>query len=115
MKQEDVRDFHKKFGFPCPDSPEILSAPQRKFRMLLMAEEFREMSKSMEDGNLAEIGAECVDLIYTVIGTAVSYGIDLRPFWEAIHGANMKKVACPYGGKALKPDGWKKPDIDSLL
>jgi len=71
----------------------------------------------MMDEDLVEIADGIGDVIYVLLGTAVSYGIDLRPIFDAIHDSNMKKVGgCTRDdGKIMKPEGWVPPDIEGIL
>lgn len=57
------------------------------------------------------------DLQYVVLGSAVAWGIDLGPFFEEVHRANMDKLRGPKraDGKQLKPDDWRPPDIAGTL
>jgi hypothetical protein len=58
-----------------------------------------------------------VDAIYVLIGAAITYGIDIRPVWQAVHAANMAKEggATREDGKVQKPPGWQPPDIAGIL
>lgn len=58
-----------------------------------------------------------VDTVYTAIGLAVRFGVDLAPLWSAVHAANLLKQGGPVSaeGKRLKPPGWVAPDIGTLL
>lgn len=114
-QQEDVTEFHRKLGSSAPDRIEILSQSAVQMCMRLMYEEFDELIDAMVDENPAKIAGECVDLLYTVYGTAVAYGLDLAPFWAAIHAANMQKEPNPDGGKAIKPEGWKPANLAEIL
>jgi predicted HAD superfamily Cof-like phosphohydrolase len=57
------------------------------------------------------------DLIYVVVGTAVTAGIDLGPHFTEVHRANMMKLQGPKraDGKQLKPEGWQPPDHEAVL
>jgi hypothetical protein len=57
------------------------------------------------------------DQLATVYGAAVTFGVDLAPFWEEVHRTNMAKAGGPTraDGKRLKPEGWDPPDIEGLL
>ncbi len=52
-----------------------------------------------------------------MIVTAVTYGIDLRDVWDEVHRSNMSKKGghVRKDGKLLKPAGYSKPDIKSIL
>jgi hypothetical protein len=57
------------------------------------------------------------DLLATVYGAAVTFGVDLAPFWDEVHRTNMAKEGGPErgDGKRLKPAGWVPPDIAGIL
>ncbi|HET9198209.1 MAG TPA: hypothetical protein VFN92_08165 [Solirubrobacterales bacterium] len=57
------------------------------------------------------------DLLATVYGAAVTFGVDLAPFWSEVHRTNMAKAGGPEraDGKRLKPEGWEPPDIEGVL
>jgi predicted HAD superfamily Cof-like phosphohydrolase len=40
-------------------------------------------------------------------------GVELEPFFDEVHGSNMKKVGGRVrgDGKQLKPEGWRPPDL----
>lgn len=111
----DVRDFHLKFGHPVSDSPAHPSLDDEVFRAKLVREETQELLAALASEGLAEIAQECVDVLVVVLGTMVTYGLPLDPFWEAVHSANMAKEPNPAGGKPIKPAGWHKPDYHALL
>jgi predicted HAD superfamily Cof-like phosphohydrolase len=115
--QQDVRDFHEKFGLSTASWPLVPDRPVQLLRVQLIAEEAKELNEALETGNLAEIAKESADLLYVVLGTLVSYGIDLEPVWQAVHASNMAKTGGvkSASGKVLKPPGWQKPDIMALI
>jgi len=113
--QRDVRNFHRKLGYAAPESLTLATPEVLYLRRRLVAEEARELLEALGDGDPANIAGECVDLLYVVLGTAVSLGIDLGPHWQAVHGANMGKEAGPRGSKARKPAGWKGADHSEIL
>jgi predicted HAD superfamily Cof-like phosphohydrolase len=49
-----------------------------------------------------------------IAGTFAELGIDPDPAWRAVHEANLRKVAAPGGGKAIKPEGWTPPVVPVL-
>jgi predicted HAD superfamily Cof-like phosphohydrolase len=44
-------------------------------------------------------------------------GVDLQPFFEEVHRANMTKAGGPKreDGKQLKPVNWRPPDMAAVL
>jgi predicted HAD superfamily Cof-like phosphohydrolase len=115
---QDVRDFHERFDCYRQDRPGVPSEGTVDLRKGLIDEEVnRELFPAMDRGDLAGIADAIVDSIYVLNGTAVSYGIDLRPIWDAVHAANMTKVGGGKraDGKILKPPGWVAPDVEGLV
>jgi predicted HAD superfamily Cof-like phosphohydrolase len=115
----DVLDFHKKFGSYIEPNPWIPSKATQELRCSLISEEVNdELLPALRKGrDLDDIADALADSIYVILGTAISYGIDLRPIWKAVHEANMAKEggATREDGKILKPEGWKAPDIYNLI
>lgn len=115
--QQDVRDFHEKFGLDTADRPTLPDERVKVLRMQLVHEEASELAEALLLGDLTEIAKEAADVLYVVLGTLVSYGIDLEPVWNSVHASNMAKIggAKSASGKVLKPTDWKKPDIRTLI
>jgi len=113
----DVRAFHEKFRLPLGDSPSLPGLGTQDHRVRLVLEEISELWGAHRHKDLAEIADAIVDSIYVLIGMALTYGIDLRPLWNAVHAANMRKDGGAHreDGKLLKPEGWQPPDIAALL
>jgi predicted HAD superfamily Cof-like phosphohydrolase len=117
----DVRAAHRQLGSPVGDLPAVPRRDILERRDQLIREEYIELSHAVQEarevqshitlGNLAQ---EAVDLIYTTTGLLVECGVDLRPVWDLIHSANMKKRGVE-GGKWQKPEGWRKPDIPAEI
>lgn len=113
----DVADFHEKYLVDIPNQPEgMLIEAQELHRMKLFLEEFKEFCDAVEKKDFVEYVDAIGDMIYILIGTALSCGVDLRPIWDAIHVSNMKKIPPLHAGqKVRKPDGWEPPKIDEIL
>jgi predicted HAD superfamily Cof-like phosphohydrolase len=116
---QDVLDFHKKFGCAIGEKPSLppAGAGVRSLRMKLIGEEFEELGEAHTARDLPEIADALADIIYVAAGMAVTYGIDLRPVFDAVHASNMAKEggATRADGKILKPPGWTPPDVAGLL
>ncbi|APU89020.1 HAD hydrolase-like protein [Virus Rctr197k] len=139
--QAAVRDFHRVMDAPAPDRPKLdLSTYRFELRAKLILEEalefidacgcFAEVTPDDDDDghymtvdgphetpNWSEMIDALCDIMYVTVGAAIEMGIDLQPFFDLVHEANMKKAAGPVreDGKKLKPPGWQPPDIQGLL
>ena len=113
----DVWNFHLKFGIHMSPRPSLPPTEVIELRGKLIREEIAETLKALEDCNLAELADGIVDSIVVLLGTAVSFGIDIRPLWDEVHRANMEKVGggLRSDGKIMKPPGWRPPNIAGLL
>ncbi len=114
---QDVRDFHDKFGCAVKEKPHDVSASTYHLRDSLIREEISELQMAMRASDLPGIADAIVDSIYVLLGTAISFGIDIRPCWDLVQAANMAKEggATRIDGKILKPPGWVAPDIAGEL
>ncbi len=127
--QRDVESFHRALDIPVGDSPGIRDP---ELRASLIAEETRETLEAITgqawkivpeqmggtgEPNLIEAIDGMCDILCVVYGTAVSFGIDLGPFWHEVHRTNMAKKGGPVreDGKRLKPTGWTPPDLLPIL
>lgn len=115
--QTDVIAFQLKFGGLINDTPAIPDQKTIDLRMDLLEEEVEELSENLRGGNLVKTADALGDIMYVVIGTAISCGINLQPIWDEVHRTNMLKEGGGRrdDGKVLKPKGWKPPNIEKLL
>lgn len=119
--QAMVREFHERFGLSIRDNPCVGSDEERRLRVDLVAEEFREYDEASAKRDLIGIADALADLAYVVYGAALTHGIDLDAVLREVHRSNMAKLQ-PDGtvktredGKVLKPEGWTPPDIAGVL
>ncbi len=114
---QDIVDFHKQFDHVVGEKPHTPDRDTRRLRIRLLQEEFNEVIEAMLKDDLTELADGIADLIVVALGTAISYGIDIRPVWDEVHRSNMEKVGGGKDqyGKSLKPAGWKPPQIQQLL
>lgn len=114
--QADVRAFRSKFGQAAARFPHWpVDDDAINVQIRLLDEECDELWEAIESRDLAAIAGECVDVVYVILGLMCLLGLPFVPFWRLIHRANMAKVPAPDGGKALKPDGWVKPNLQAEL
>ncbi len=101
-------EFNLAFGLPVGRTPEI-NDPE--FRCKLIAEECQETIDAIREGNLLQTIDGLGDLVYVCYSTAVAIGVDLDPYYDEIHRANMRKsLERDSEGKASKPEGWIPPN-----
>lgn len=117
---EDVRRFHAAIGGRSAEgfTPTVLKARRR-----FIEEEAQEAIEALADaeGEAARgevsletrrhLVRELIDLTYVIMGTFAELGVDPEPAWHSVHKANMLKHPSPAGGKAIKPAGWRNPEI----
>jgi predicted HAD superfamily Cof-like phosphohydrolase len=113
----DVLEFHRKFGCVVGSRPGVPLIDTTTMRMALISEECDELETALSEDDIPGIADSVADLIYVLLGTAVSYGIDMREVWRAVHAANMAKVGGGLrgDGKVLKPPDWVAPDVAGIL
>lgn len=115
---KDIEDFHKEVMLDeFPTKPYIPNLKYRRLRRKLIKEEMDETLEAIRTNNLVGLADGIADSIVVLLGTAVTYGIDMRPIWDEVYRTNLAKKEGPMraDGKRLKPEGWKPPEIDRLL
>lgn len=134
-----VREFHEVFGAPIGEKPRDNLHDQKllKLRMDVIQEEFEEFvvactgktavvlvdQPPVANGHpdIVEMADALGDLLYVVIGAALTFGIDLEAVTAEIHASNMKKlnsdgtVKRNDAGEVVKPEGWQAPQIAKVL
>lgn len=118
----DVADFHVACDVPVRYIPAWPNEDRIALRLKLMKEEYEEeLLPAIANRDLVETADAMADLIYVIVGAAIEFGIPLALVWRAVQSANMAKVG-PDGkvhrredGKILKPEGWRPPDIASII
>lgn len=121
--QEQVREFHEKFGVPILPLPAEPPVGRVILRWRLIKEEVDELARSLgqlgaaSGLDLARVADDLADIAYVVEGACLEFGIDSAAVLAEVHRANMAKVGGPVreDGKILKPEGWKPPDIAGVL
>jgi predicted HAD superfamily Cof-like phosphohydrolase len=114
---QDVLDFHRKLGIGVGNRPAAPDLDTLILREQLMREELTETIHASAAKDPVGVADGCADLIYVAVGTAISWGIDLRPIWRIVHASNMAKAGGGRrdDGKILKPPGWQAPDVAGIL
>ena len=120
--QKQLQDFHRIFEVLEYVNFEDVPDEVHDMRFRLLEEEFNEYKEALANRDVIEVADALADMIYIAVGTANIYGIPLNRVWDEVHRSNMDKVDKNTGlirrrddGKILKPEGWKGPDIKSIL
>lgn len=130
--RRQVEEFHRAFGHPVGESPDLPDEDTLKLRLKLVAEEFfellsacgadcfayssdsdeyaedtvrrgiRHLDKGVQD--LVKIADALADLDYVIEGMRLAFGINGKPIAEEVHLSNMAKLG-PDGKPIRREDG----------
>jgi len=115
---QDAVDFHKQVVLDnFPKQPYVPDKQKKLLCSELIIKEISETLDAIDKGDLVKIADGIADSIVVLLGTAVTYGIDMRPIWDKVHKSNMAKKGGEMrgDGKLLKPKGWKSPEIEKEI
>lgn len=121
--QEQVAEFMRKAGQTVREKPKAIDIREWMNREALIKEELRELDRAMWAADIVETSDAIGDLLYVVIGTACTCGINIQPIWDEIHRSNMTKFIDghmdPQSGKWIKGPSYSpanlKPIIDEQM
>ncbi len=116
--------FHRLMGvFVAPRPTAQLPPGVAAVRLALLEEELQEYREALAAGDLVAIADALTDLLYVLLGTYVSHGLQdvAEDLFAEVHRSNMTK-RCPDGevryredGKVLKPACYRPPDLARVL
>lgn len=89
------------------------SKSARDLRIALIEEEFTELLEAIGWGDRTLIAKELADLVYVVVGSAVTWGIPFNEVFAALQVSNMSKVGDD--GKVVKRADGKILKSESYL
>ena len=115
---QNVKDFHEQVVLDnFQEQPYIPKQQLKLLRGELIIEEICETLDAIDKDDIVAIADGICDSIVVLLGTAITYGIDIRPVWNEVHKTNMAKKGGKIreDGKLLKPDGWEPPDIERII
>lgn len=115
---QDIIDFEEQVRNQIyPKVPHIPTKKDKELRKALIEEEVGETLNALKYDDLVELADGIVDSIVVLIGTAVTYGIDIRPVWDEVLRSNMSKKGglIRDDGKLLKPKTYEPPNIKDIL
>jgi len=117
-------EFHRAMNVYYTDKPTAhLPADVAAVRLSLLEEELDEYRQALAAGDLVEIADALTDLLYVLLGTFISHGLQdaAEDLFAEVHRSNMTKLG-PDGkviyredGKVLKPPTFEPPDLRRVL
>ncbi|HVC35205.1 MAG TPA: nucleotide pyrophosphohydrolase [Chloroflexota bacterium] len=113
-QQRAVAEFHRVMGISAAEEPTMLTPERGNFRCRLIEEEVTELREATRQSDWLAMVDALVDIIYVAYGTGVELGVDLEPFFDEVHRANLRKIGASAGGKSIKPPGWVPPDLEQV-
>ena len=115
IEQDMVKAFHEKLGRPYEDKPVYPCPEDAITRLRLMQEELAELAAAIDRKDMVDTADALADLLYVVLGTACTCGIDIAPVFHEVHRSNMTKQPRLDGGKIVKGPEFKPPNIRDIL
>jgi len=121
---DDLVTFHRVFGAHVEDAPTVdLPDEVIALRVSLIQEELNEYREAAESCDLVAVADALSDLMYVVLGTYVSHGLQdvAEALFAEVHRSNMSKldehgnVIHRADGKVLKSSRWSPPDLATIL
>lgn len=88
-EQRAVEGFHQAMGFPAP---KCLDRGRGDLRCRLLEEEVAKLCSALQADDWLDTIDALVDILTVAYGTVVEMGVDLDPFFDEVHAANMRKV-----------------------
>ncbi len=113
-----LEEFHRVFGAHLEPAPTAdLDGPTIALRVSLIQEELNEYREAAEAHDLVAVADALSDLMYVVLGTYVSHGLQdaAEALFAEVHASNMSKrdadgrVLYRSDGKVLKSNLWRPP------
>ena len=113
-------DVVKIFMDAC-DQKDVGFSGQSDLYVKLVEEEFSELIHAYLNRDMVEIADACADLKWVIEGLEHSLGIPQQKVWDEVARSNLNKISNTGkvlkrdDGKVIKPEGWKPPNIKSIL
>ena len=119
-----LQAFHERFGAHLEQAPTAdIPAGVGEVRAHLIAEELEEYRTAFVAGDLVEIADALTDLLYLVLGTYHSHGLQdiAAELFDEVHRSNMTKIGADgqpglrEDGKVLKSGLYSPPDLGAII
>lgn len=120
--QDMVSEFHQKAGAAThvkPTEPQVADIVLRYNLIYEELQEYRDaITVPVGTVNLVEVADAIGDLLYVVLGTAVTFGIDIEPIFREIHRSNMSKFIDGHrreDGKWIKGPSYSPANLEPII
>jgi NTP pyrophosphatase (non-canonical NTP hydrolase) len=119
LPMEDVKRWLEAVGQTTDtDNPD-----QRNLYAKLINEEYGEFMSAFIDGDDVEQLDACADMIWVIIGYALSRGWDIEGAWKEVTRSNFSKfdaktglpIKNPETGKIMKPSTFSEPELKQFI
>lgn len=89
-----VAEFHRTFGAPILETPQVPSKERCNLRITLLQEELNELKQAVEDQNITEIADALCDLQYVLSGAVLEFGLGNKfvNLFNEVQRSNMTKA-----------------------
>lgn len=120
---DDVRQFMRAAGLPCRSKPVNPPPKEAQLALQILASEISEYAQAAAAGDVVEVADAVVDMVYASLYISHTYGFApvLEELWDEVQRTQLNKIL-PDGtvvkdasGKIAKPEGWTKPDLESIV
>ena len=119
LPMEDVKRWLEAVGQTTDTDNEA----QRNLYAKLIGEEFQEFMTAFIDGDNVEQLDACADMIWVIIGYALSRGWDIEGAWKEVTRSNFSKfdaetglpIKNPETGKIMKPSTFSEPKLKQFI
>ncbi|WP_435354075.1 hypothetical protein [Emticicia sp. SJ17W-69] len=89
-----VAEFHRTFKHPILDTPQIPSKQRSDLRVLLIAEELKELQEAIDNNDIVEVADALADIQYVLAGAILEFGLGekFRELFDEVQRSNMSKA-----------------------
>lgn len=89
-----VSEFHKTFGAPILENPDLPNKERYKLRIKLLKEELEELEDAIKNKDLVEISDAFCDLQYVLSGAILEFGLGdkFKELFDEVQRSNMSKA-----------------------
>lgn len=98
-----VAEFHKTFGAPILETPQIPDKKRCNLRVNLLEEELEELKTAIENNDIVEIADALADIQYVLSGAVLEFGLGDKfvDIFNEVQRSNMSKACeCETAAKA---------------